>query len=570
MSKTKVYVNTKKRTDLSEIFKNIAAGITGVYVFVILTLFPLYTHDMYFDILGARYAFFYNFTLWYLCLLLIFLGISYLIIDYKEGYNSPNALERFIDAFSIKNIKKHIKPTDIFFAIMIFAMIISTVGSNEVMEAAFFGHQGRYQGLQCWFVYFFAYIAVTRTFRFKLMYLDFAIIAGCFSCMWGTTDFFYVDMFKFFVNVSRAQQNMFASSVGNLNTYTNYTVMVFALSAALFIVEKNHIKSFFYLIASLITCTSTFYGMADNNILGLFGFFLFAPFFAFKTRRNLLRYLILICILLFSLFLFGEGFKLPHNEWQFSIAQDLLQKSIVIRYLFIPVTIITISIGIALFSVKPNYQQIVGSNLSPLDSILPKWVYIAYKVFVLFSFLLVVYILLDVNVFKINENLWRNIFPSSNQLVFNDDWGTHRGHNWRIAFTNFTQNFSWFQRLFGFGPDTYQIVSRRTFQEEMVRRYGEVYDSAHNEYVNYLICEGLIGLISYLGILITSIKSGIKKIKDNPYIVAPVLAVIAYAVQAVVNIAIPITTPIFFVLMFMCTSNNEYIEETNNNTIVTR
>ena len=570
MSKTKVYVSTKKKTNLFEIFKNIASGITGVYVFIILTLFPLYTHDMYFDILGARYAFFYNFTLWYLCLLLIFLGISYLIIDYKEGVNSPNAIERFISAFSIKNIRKHIKLTDVFFAIIIFSMIISTIGSNEVMEAAFFGHQGRYQGLQCWFVYFFAYIAITRTFKFKLMYLDFAIIAGCLACMWGTTDFFYVDMFRFFVNVSRSQQNMFASSVGNLNTYTNYTVMVFALAGALFIVEKNPIKSIFYLIASLITCTGTFYGMADNNILGLFGFFLFAPFFAIKTRRNLLRYLILICVLLFSLFLFGEGFKLPHNEWQFSIAQDLLQKSNAVRYLFIPFTIIVVLIAILLYKLNPTYGETISNSLKPYDSILPKWVSIAYIVFISVSFLLVVYILLDVNVFKTNDAFWRSIIPSSNQLVFNDDWGTHRGHNWRIAFTNFTQNFSWFQRLFGFGPDTYQIVSRRTFQEEMVRRYGEVYDSAHNEYVNYLICEGLIGLIAYLGIVITSIKSGLKKINDNPYMVAPVLAVISYAVQAVVNIAIPITTPIFFVLMYMCATNYESIEQNNDSLIVTR
>ena len=564
MSKTKVYVNTKKRTNLSEIFKNIASGITGVYVFVILTLFPLYTHDMYFDILGARYAFFYNFTLWYLCLLLIFLGISYLIIDYKEGYNSPNAVEKFISAFSFKNIKRHIRITDIFFGLLIISMIISTVGSNEVMEAAFFGHQGRYQGLECWFVYFFAYIAITRTFKFKIMYLDFAIIAGCFACMWGTVDFFYVDPFRFFVNVSSSQQNMFASSIGNLNTYTNYTIMIFALAGGLFLIEKKFIKSIFYGIAAIISCTGSLYGLADNIVLGFFGFFLFAPFFAIKNRRNLLRYLILIDILLFSLYLFGIGFILPHNAWQGSFAQDLLNKNIIFRYLYIPFKILIIIISLILYRIKPNYTLDINNKLNPFDSILPKWVLLTYIALVIISFTLVAYILLDVNVFKTNVAFWRSIFPSSNQLVFNDDWGTHRGHNWRIAFTNFTQNFSWFQRLFGFGPDTYQIVSRRTFQEEMVSRYGEVYDSAHNEYINYLICEGLIGLFSYLGILITSIKNGINKIKNNPYLIAPVLAVLAYSIQAVVNIAIPITTPVFFVLMYMCVSNNESSNEIEN------
>ena len=140
--------------------------------------------------------------------------------------------------------------------------------------------------------------------------------------------------------------------------------------------------------------------------------------------------------------------------------------------------------------------------------------------------------------------------------MFNDYWGTHRGHNWRIGFTNFTQNFNLFQRLFGYGPDTYLIVSERTFYEEMVSRFGEVYDSAHNEYINYLICEGLIGLIAYLGAFISGLRLGIKQIKNNIYILAPIMAVIVYLVQAFVNIAIPITTPVFFVLFYICVAEH--------------
>ena len=159
------------------------------------------------------------------------------------------------------------------------------------------------------------------------------------------------------------------------------------------------------------------------------------------------------------------------------------------------------------------------------------------------------------------------MLPSSKQLILNDDWGTHRGHNWRIAFTNFLQNFSLFQKLFGYGPDTYLVVSERTFYEEMVSRYGEVYDSAHNEYINYLICEGAIGVIAYMGILISNVKLGIKNMKNNPFILACVIAVLAYAVQAVVNIAIPITTPVFFTLMFMCAREEMYYK--NNGDVST-
>lgn len=557
-------VKVRQRESLSEIFGNIASGVTGFFVFLILTVFPLYTHEMYFDILKSRYVFF---KVWALCLVFILLGlgIAYLFIDYNNNSSSPSAIERFISAFKLENIKKHIILTDIFFVLMVLVVIISAAGSS-FKEEAFFGTSGRYQGTECWILYFLVYVAVTRTFKFKTMYLDFALLAGAFSCIWGTLDFFYTDPFGFFVNVGALQRGMFASSVGNLNTYTNYTIMIFALAATLFIIEKDKVKTVFYGVMAFIGCTGSIYGLADNIVLGFFGFYLFAPFFVLSTRRHLLRYLIIVDMLFIGAFVFWLGLKIPHNEWQGSFFQDFVAKPYA-AYTFIPVTIITVICAIVLFKIKPNYGDIINNSLTPLDSILSNKIKIAYLAIILVGVLTVTYILLDVNVFKQHLELWEQI-PSSHQLRFNDDWGSHRGHNWRIAFTNFTQNFSLFQKLFGYGPDTYLVVSERTFYEEMVKKYGEVYDSAHNEYINYLICEGVLGLVAYLGIVVSSVKLGLKNMKNNPLIVACVMAVVAYAVQAVVNIAIPITTPVFFVIMYMCAREEMQYKFTNEEKVI--
>ena len=71
---------TKRKETLAEVFSNIASGVTGVYVFIILAIFPLYTHDKYFDILGARYVFF---KIWGISLvsILLLLGLIYIFID---------------------------------------------------------------------------------------------------------------------------------------------------------------------------------------------------------------------------------------------------------------------------------------------------------------------------------------------------------------------------------------------------------------------------------------------------------------------------------------------------------
>ena len=549
--------NIKRRQSLSDVFKSVASGVTGVFVFIILTIFPLYTHDMYFDILGARYMFF---KVWGILLssILATIGVMYLLIDLQNRASSPSAIKRFIDAFRLKNIKKHIIPCDIFFIILMLSMTISTLGTS-FKEEAFYGNAGRYQGLECWIIYFLTYIAITRTFSFKKYYLDFAILAGVYASVWGILDFFQLDPFGFFVNVGGIQRYMFASSIGNLNTYTNYTIMIFALSATLFIVEKNLIKTIFYFICAVISACGTICGFADNAVLGFFGIFLFLPFFIFKNRRYFLRYLITIDILLISLFIFWIAIKFPHNSVQSSFFLSLVQVPN-FCYIFIPFTVLILLVASIFVKLTPNIDatnKSTNKNLrfEALDSSIPKTVTYAYAILVIVVFAVVVYIILDMNVFKQHINIWTKL-PSANQLVFNDDWGTHRGHNWRIAFTNFLNNFSLFQKLFGYGPDTYLIVSERTFYEEMVTRYGEVYDSAHNEYINYLICEGLIGLITYIGVFVSGLKTGIKHMKNNIYILAPVMAVIAYMVQAVVNIAIPITTPVFFVLMYMCAAEH--------------
>ena len=548
--------NVRPKQSLSEIFSQIASGVTGVWTFILLVVFPLYTHDMYFDILGARYVFF---KIWGLTLIifLVMLGILYIILDYTNTASAPSALERFLDSFKIDNIKKHINITDIFFGIMIVAMALATIGT-KYKEEAFFGNSGRYQGLECWLIYFGTYVAVTRTFKFKRIYLDLALLAGVMSCLWGIFDFYTLDPFAFFRNVAGIQRSMFASSVGNLNTFTNYTIIILGISGSLYLIEKSKIKQAFYLIVYFISVYASICGISDNAVLAFAGFFIFVPFVNFKNIESIFRYFILIILMLLSFTLIRLSLVIPHNPYATSFFFDLINKNVDI-YLLIPLVVITLIAFLALVLLGKRESEKLGANVNYFDNKLNSKFYRVYNIILIVVFVLITYILLDMNVFKQNVNLWRQI-PSSNQLIFNDDWGTHRGHNWRIAFTNFTQNFNWFQRLFGFGADSYLVVSETTFYEEMVNRYGEVYDSAHNEYVNYLICEGLVGLIAYLGIFVTAIKNGIKYASKNIFIIAPVVAVVCYMVQAVVNIAIPITTPIFFILMYMCASR-EYLKE---------
>lgn len=135
-------------------------------------------------------------------------------------------------------------------------------------------------------------------------------------------------------------------------------------------------------------------------------------------------------------------------------------------------------------------------------------------------------------------------------IRFNDIWGTHRGFMWIRSIWIFG-DASFIEKLFGVGPDMFYSAFSPYFDD--LSKYGDSStNAAHNEYLNYLITIGITGLLSYLAIVCGTIKNAVKYAKENPMLIACVSAVICYAVQSVVNLYQPITTPLFFIFIALC------------------
>ena len=85
----------------------------------------------------------------------------------------------------------------------------------------------------------------------------------------------------------------------------------------------------------------------------------------------------------------------------------------------------------------------------------------------------------------------------------------------------------------------------------MLSRYYEKFDSAHNEYLQYFITIGVVGLVAYLSLLFTGIKEMIRASSKNPILLAISFSIICYGAQAVVNISVPIVAPIMLTLLMV-------------------
>ena len=139
----------------------------------------------------------------------------------------------------------------------------------------------------------------------------------------------------------------------------------------------------------------------------------------------------------------------------------------------------------------------------------------------------------------------------SSYVVFNDEWGTQRGYVWKRAMEIYTKKLNLLQKIFGYGPDTFALIMQYYYPGEMQNGRMVIFDSAHNEYLHYLVTIGFVGMASYLVFMVSSIVAMAKKIKEQPIVAAVMMAVLAYAIQAVVNINLPIAMPIILQLLAM-------------------
>lgn len=118
-------------------------------------------------------------------------------------------------------------------------------------------------------------------------------------------------------------------------------------------------------------------------------------------------------------------------------------------------------------------------------------------------------------------------------------------------------DFPIFHKIFGSGPDTFGILTVTQYFDEMAGMYGQKFESVHNEYLQYFVTIGIVGITAYLSLLISSLARMVRNSHNNPAVMAIVFSVISYGAQAVVNISVPIVAPIMMHLIMMGLSDSK-------------
>ena len=395
---------------------------------------------------------------------------------------------------------------------------------------------GRNNGLFLILLYVAVYFLLSRLYRFREV-VFIALAASC-SIVYLLTvlNGFYIDPLNMLAQFKDSQPGVymeFFSTIGNKNMLASFICVTLPVSFVMAVLTESIWKRILYLTAAALGSMAMIIGDSDSALLGS-AVFLAVMLVVFARRpERLKRHFLSVTVMLGSVSLLRLFSSLMNDNYK---ELGDLTKGILFSVklpLFAGIAAVVTILLYVLDWKKPGFMLPKAVPVI-LGALFGGAAAAAFGVFLYFSAV----------------DTATDLGSMEKLLRMNDAWGTHRGIMWLRSFKIFGEANIW-QKLFGTGPDTFYFAFEPYFKE--LEEYGNSStDAAHNEYINYLITIGVAGLAGYLAFVGSALVRGFQSAKRNPYVLACAAAVVAYLAQAVVNIALPISTPLMIIFVSLC------------------
>ncbi|PNH20913.1 hypothetical protein B6K86_02325 [Lachnospiraceae bacterium] len=511
----------------------IPALVTGLWAAAMLSVFPVIYSDFYFNILETKFLTFCVLTM----VMTVVMALWFLFSGrWLRGFRAPefSAMDWCMLAFFLTSF-------------------LATILAAPYVRQAVTGEEGRYTGMLYVAFLTAAYVCMRGGFRFRPGYVMLFLWVSLFVCLFGITDFYNMNLLHFRDFMKEEQYGMFVSTIGNINTYTAFVGFVISLSGTLFVLsEEKKPRIVFYFVTLGVGFLALILGSSDNGYLTLAAFFGFLPLVAFRRWRWTRRYAMTLALFVTALSYAGYVSRVKAGEVQY--IDGLFQILTKGRMLPAAAALLWVLAMILFYPEQRRKHQTKEENGEPVQ------LRFAWVILLALCILGLVALFVQANGMEYEEVVKRygSLAP---YLKFRDQWGTQRGYVWRAAVEEYGA-LSLRQKLTGTGPDTFAIYMMLHRWKEMGDITGQFYDSAHNEYLQYLFTIGPFGLLSYLGLMFCGGRAAWRKGSrllngseqsgiSGAYFYAILFLILCYAAQAVVNISIPIATPILWVFVMM-------------------
>lgn len=484
---------------------------TRAYIVIMYAVFPLYLNaEKYINLTEHKAVFFFALTIVFLiCLPLL------MLIRYDGGAKKLNGgVIHYGPAFEEWALIAYL-------FITLVATIFSPYPGNLI-----WGYTQRNDGLMTILLYGGIFFAVSRYYKTKE--LDFALfaISSMLVSLIGILQYYGLDIFHLFPYESMPgftpQTIFFRTTLGNVDVVSTYASVAVVLFGLLFVKRESRYRPLYLAAAALSTYLLMIAG-AQAGMVGILTAFLLCLPFVMEHHRQVVRMLLLGSACAFMVFVF-------HLTNEPVLTAKVLQS----YWLMFAVLMLALG-GIVYFACRGVWARINPAVL--------RWTGGALIVLLLLGGVAGVEIL--------GSTRTAGTLYDARQILHGnlpDETGSYRGFLWKLCFSLLREQTPVGQLLIGSGPDTF--VNRfEVYRSVTVAKFGQFYDKAHNEYLQIIFCQGLLGLLSYLAFLAAALGKALKRAFDDPWVFACGFACVSYLAQAFFSINLPITAPLLWILL---------------------
>lgn len=461
----------QKKKTTSQVIHEYGVMITDLYLFAMLLVLPLYKQNGYADIANAK------FTLYRI------LTISFLVLAGGICFLSE----------TISNKGECLKKRPVLPIILVFAHIILNAVSfvfSEDHKVSLWGSGSWHMGFATQMLILLAALLIYYYFEDKVS-IWIAAVAGVVVTSALTVlnrfDVYPIDMGNKYPG--------FISTLGQTNWASLYVACLLGVTIGLYTFATKRATEIGLMVCSVVVFAGAWVIGSDTILMVLFGelFVLFGV--SLKSRQMMKKFSFLMAAFgITTELVYVLVFKLFHDKFVFVDENDavntMLKKQIGI-YLIVAAALLCLILY-------------VTRNLQWNKDILKKCYLVVVGLFVV---ALVAVIICMTIVTNTPEKA--GALANVRMLRFDDDWGTHRGLNWKCSVAGFSR-LPIFRKIIGLGQGMFGacMLSNPDLKERIELMYGGyALKVAHNEYLNMLIEIGILGCFSYIGVLVTAFST---------------------------------------------------------------
>lgn len=512
------------------------------YVLALFIALPLFYRNRYYDMGEFKFLLYEKLT-WILMIAAAAVGVLHFVFFCVREYQSGDLGEYF------RMLPENLSVVD-WFAGGYAVTVLLCYCLSAYRTSALNGYEGWSMGLLSQLSFVLLYFLVSRFWNRKWLqdFLWVLCVVSALVFLLAVLHRFRIDPLALYEDMTEYNRQQFLSTIGQATWYSSFLCTVFPVGMLLFWYCNQRWQRIclgvycFLGYASLVTQNS------DSAFMALAAMWTVLLFMSFDSNHAFKRFLEVVILGIASMRLVGL--------LQVVFAERMIVLDTVSLFWSQDGSLWGLLIALIVVYILLIWaEQKRGFEIASLG-----WLRLAVIILLLAGLLAILFLMVAATQGRLPEAL--RFFYDVPYLIFDRGWGNQRGFTWSLSARMFAE-YPLREKIIGIGPDCYAAHIYAYYAEEVRQTFGSsVLANAHNEWLNILINEGILGLIAYLGFFLSAAVAFLKDRSRHILLPAVAVCIFSYIFHNLFCYQQVMCTPFIFILigMGMCYRREEQSE----------